>query len=207
MIKAILFDMDGVLIEARDWHYEALNKALALFGYNINYSDHITNFDGLPTSEKLKKLTVERALPEALHSFINEMKQQYTIEYIFKYCRPCFIHEYALSSLKSHGYKMACCSNSIRKTMDLMLSYSKLEQYLDLMLSNQDVAKSKPDPEIYLSAMNKLEVSPNECLIVEDNENGVKAAIASGAYLLKVQNTNEVTYNNIMQQINLVQGM
>lgn len=207
MIKAILFDMDGVLIEARDWHYEALNKALALFGYNINYSDHITSFDGLPTSAKLKKLTAERALPETLHSFINEMKQQYTTEYIFKYCRPSFNHEYALSFLKSQGYKTACCSNSIRKTMNLMMAYSKLDQYLDLTLSNQDVSKSKPDPEIYLSAMSKLDVTPQECLIIEDNENGIKAAIASGAHLLKVKNTNEVTYNNIMQQINLVQGM
>lgn len=206
MIKAILFDMDGVLIEAKDWHYEALNKALALFGYTITYSDHLANFDGLSTSTKLKKITLERGLPEELHSFINEMKQQYTIEYIFKRCRPNFTREYALSTLKSHGYKLACCSNSIAKTMNLMLSHARLEQYLDVKLSNQDVTKSKPNPEIYLKAMETLGLKPQECLIVEDNENGIKAAKASGAYLYKVAEVTDVTYNNLIREIELIEG-
>ena len=75
-IKAILFDMDGVLIDAKDWHYEALNKALGLFGMEISRYDHLHSFDGLPTKEKLRMLSEEFYLPESLHSFINQMKQQ-----------------------------------------------------------------------------------------------------------------------------------
>ena len=78
-IKAVLFDMDGVLIDAKEWHYEALNKALNLFGYNIERYEHLTSFDGLPTSVKLEKLTVEKGLPRSLHKFINEMKQKYGV--------------------------------------------------------------------------------------------------------------------------------
>lgn len=78
MIKAIIFDMDGVLIDAKDWHYEALNRALRLFGCEISRYDHLATFDGLPTKEKLNLLSKERHLPEKLHSFINEMKQRYT---------------------------------------------------------------------------------------------------------------------------------
>ena len=63
MIKAIIFDMDGVLIEAKDWHYEALNKALSLFGYEISRYDHLVTYDGLPTSKKLEMLSMERGLP------------------------------------------------------------------------------------------------------------------------------------------------
>ncbi|WP_185022353.1 HAD hydrolase-like protein, partial [Pseudomonas fluorescens] len=59
MIKAVIFDMDGVLIEAKDWHYDALNKALNLFGYNISRHDHLTSYDGLPTAHKLEMLSVE----------------------------------------------------------------------------------------------------------------------------------------------------
>ena len=77
-IKAILFDMDGVLIDAKDWHYEALNKALALFGFEITRTEHLSTYDGLPTSVKLKKLTIEKGLPKKLHKFISEIKQQYT---------------------------------------------------------------------------------------------------------------------------------
>ena len=76
-IKAVIFDMDGVLIDAKDWHYEALNRALELFGYTISRYDHLVTYDGLPTRKKLEMLTKERDLPKELHSFINEMKQQF----------------------------------------------------------------------------------------------------------------------------------
>jgi beta-phosphoglucomutase len=79
-IKAIIFDMDGVLIEAKDWHYEAMNRALGLFGLEITRQEHLTTYDGLPTKDKLLMLTRDKGLSPQLHSFINEMKQQYTME-------------------------------------------------------------------------------------------------------------------------------
>ena len=193
--------MDGVLIEAKDWHYEALNQALQLFGYEINRFEHLTSYDGLPTSMKLKKLTLEKGLPNQLHGFINEMKQQYTVSMIQNLCRPRFNHEYALSKLKSEGYRLAVGSNSIRMTIKMMMDYAKLTDYLEFMLSNQDVKNAKPDPEIYLTAMSKMGLSPSECLVVEDNENGIKAAKASGAHLLVVKTVDEVTYDNIKNRI------
>ena len=71
-IQAIIFDMDGVLIDARDWHYEALNRALKIFGFEISRQDHLEHFDGLPTKAKLNLLSQDRGLPLRLHSFINE---------------------------------------------------------------------------------------------------------------------------------------
>ena len=108
-IKAILFDMDGVLIDAKDWHFEALNKALRLFGHEISRYDHLHSFDGLPTRNKLRMLSEEAYLPESLHGFINDMKQQYTREIIEMKCKPVFQHEYALSKLRNQGYKIAVC--------------------------------------------------------------------------------------------------
>jgi len=198
--------MDGVLIDAKEWHYEALNKALALFGFSISRYDHLVTFDGLPTSRKLEMLSVERGLPKSLHKFINEMKQHYTMEYIFTCCKPKFIHQYALSRLKAEGYQLALASNSIRNTVDMMMEKADLAQYLDLTLSNQDVTKAKPDPEIYQVAINRLGLNPEDCLIAEDNQNGVKAALASGAHLFKVDTVNDVTYNNIMARIREIEG-
>lgn len=200
-IKAVIFDMDGVLIEAKDWHYEALNRALKLFGYEINRFEHLTSYDGLPTSMKLKKLTLEKGLPVQLHSFINEMKQQYTVSMIQNLCRPRFNHEYALSKLKSEGYKLAVGSNSIRMTIEIMMNYAKLTDYFNFMLSNQDVKNPKPDPEIYLTAISKMNLKPENCLIIEDNENGIKAATASGAHLLVVKTVDDVNYDNIKNRI------
>lgn len=204
-IKAILFDMDGVLIDAKEWHYEALNKALDLFGFSIERYEHLTAYDGLPTSVKLEKLSVEKGLPRSLHKFINEMKQKYTMNEIHNKCRPVFIHEYALSRLKSEGYKIAVCSNSIRNTIITMMDYAELSPYIDLIMSNEDVVKSKPNPEIYLSTMKKLMVKPEECIICEDNENGIKAAESSGGHLLKINTTTDVNYMNIKKLINEIE--
>lgn len=201
MIKAVVFDMDGVLIEAKEWHYEALNKALRLFGYEISRFDHLTSFDGLPTSRKLEMLSVISDLPKELHPFINQMKQAYTMDIVYELCRPRFVHEYALSTLKAKGYQLAVASNSIRATVITMMQRANLHSYLDVMLSNEDVKKAKPDPEIYIRAMHELRCEPFETLIVEDNENGIKAARASGAHVLVVAAVDDVNYDNIMNAI------
>lgn len=200
-IKAIIFDMDGVLIDAKDWHYEALNKALLLFGLEINRYDHLVTYDGLPTKKKLELLSMEQGLPNRLHHFINDMKQQYTIEMVQVRCKPTFIHEYALSKLVNEGYKMAVCSNSIRNTIEIMMEKASLNQYFDFYISNQDVQNGKPDPEMYVKAIKMMGVNPRDCMIIEDNENGIKAARASGANVMVVDNIEDVNYENIRKNI------
>ncbi|MDY5615326.1 MAG: HAD family phosphatase [Helicobacter sp.] len=200
-IKAVIFDMDGVLIEAKEWHYEALNRALKLFGMEITRYEHLTTFDGLPTREKLKMLSLDRGLPQSLHTFINELKQQYTMEIVYSLCKPRFHHEYALSRLRNEGYRMAVCSNSIRNSIEVMMQKSALENYLEFYISNEDVKRGKPDPEMYNKAISKLKLEPKECMIVEDNENGIKAARASGANVMVVSEVDEVNYENIKNHI------
>lgn len=201
MIKAIIFDMDGVLIDAKDWHYEALNKALGFFGEEISRYDHLVTFDGLPTHKKLEMLSNTGELPVGLHSLINDLKQKFTLEMVYARCKPHFYHQYALSKLKSEGYKLVVCSNSIRRTIEIMMERSDLLKYLDFFLSNQDVIRSKPDPEIYQKAIDRLNLKPQECLILEDNEVGIKAAIAINAHLLKVNKLEDVNYLNIKKKI------
>jgi HAD superfamily hydrolase (TIGR01509 family) len=200
-IKAVIFDMDGVLIEAKDWHYESLNKALGLFGMEISRYDHLVSYDGLPTKKKLEMMSLERGLPRELHEFINTMKQIYTVDIVHTKCRPVFYHQYAISKLLQENYRMAVCSNSIRNSIEVMLSKAGIIEHFEFILSNQDVNKPKPDPEIYINAMNKLGLKPEECLILEDNENGIKSAIASGAHLLKIITTGDVNYENIKRRI------
>lgn len=205
-IKAVIFDMDGVLIDAKDWHYDALNKSLRLFGTEISRYDHLVTFDGLPTRAKLDMLSIENKFPRGLHNFVNQMKQQYTIEIVHANCKPTFYHQFALSRLKSDGMHIAVCSNSIKNSIQLMMEKSALLKYLDFFVSNEDVNKGKPDPEMYNLAINKLGLNPDECLIVEDNENGLKAAYASGAHVLKIENIEEVNYFNITNKINEIEA-
>lgn len=205
-IKAVVFDMDGVLIDAKDWHYEALNKALEPFGKEISRYDHLVTFDGLPTKKKLEMLSLEGDFPLGIHNFINDLKQQFTVEMVATRCKPTFQHQYALSRLKAQGYGLAVCSNSIRNSVMMMMEKSGLIEYLDFFLSNQDVKKGKPDPEMYIKAIERFGIKPEECLILEDNENGIKAAVASGAHLLKVETVHDVSYFNIVQRIKEIEA-
>jgi beta-phosphoglucomutase len=205
-IKAVVFDMDGVLIDAREWHYEALNRALALLGYEITRYEHLSTYDGLPTKKKLQMLTVEHGLPEELHSFMNALKQQYTLEFVATRCKPVFQHQYALARLKQAGYKLGVASNSVRRTVEEMMERSDLLQFLDVIVSNEDVARGKPDPEMYINAMASLGVSPDETVVVEDNENGIKAATAAGAHVLVVGGPEDVTLQAIQGRIEAAQS-
>ena len=146
-------------------------------------------------------LTKARGLPEQLHEFINALKQTYTLEISHKRCKPSFNHQYALSKLKAEGYKIAVCSNSVRQSVETMMEFAGLQPYLDLLISNEDVSKGKPDPEMYVKAMSTLEVQPEECLILEDNDHGIQAAIASGGNLLKIGVPDDVTYQAIKARI------
>ncbi len=200
-IRAVLFDMDGVLIDAKEWHYEALNKALSLFGFSISRYDHLVTYDGLPTARKLEMLSLERGLPRRLHRFLGELKQQYTMQNVHNKCRPVFQQEYALSKLRQKGFRLAVCSNSIRSSVEAMLERSNLLPYLEFFLSNQDVEHPKPHPDIYLKAIARLGLRPEECLILEDNDHGIQAAKASGAKLMVVGSVTEVNLDNLFSHI------
>jgi beta-phosphoglucomutase len=204
-IKAVVFDMDGVLVDAREWHYLALNKALALFGYMITPEDHETTFNGLPTRKKLEILSKENGLPDSMHGFVNELKQKYTVELIHQYCRPTFKHEFALQQLKKENYKIGLASNSIIATIELMMEKTCLNRYLDSVISAESVVNGKPDPEIYLKIFDNLDVKPCEVVVVEDNENGISAATDAGAHVLKVRSPAEVNIDTIRDFIEGIQ--
>ncbi|GBQ86617.1 putative phosphatase [Acetobacter malorum DSM 14337] len=206
MIKSVIFDMDGVLIDARQWHFEAFNRALALFGRNITVADHLARFDGLPTKRKLEILAEagNSSIPVSLHPFISEMKQKYTMEIVSVRCKPVFAQEYLLARLEHQGYRLAVASNSIGNTVQTMMRLARLDVYLVDQFCNEDVAEPKPSPEIYLLAMKKLGVMPEETLIVEDNANGIAAARASGAHVLAVRGTEDVTLQNVKEAISKI---
>ena len=205
-IRAVVFDMDGVLIDAKEWHYEALNRALGLLGHAISRYDHVATYDGLPTRKKLEMLSIERGLPRELHAFINSLKQEFTLQIVHRECTPVFQHEYALSKLKADGLALAVASNSVRASVELMMERANLAPYLDAILSNQDVEHAKPHPEIFQVAMRRLDVAPADTLVVEDNPHGVEAARASGAHVMVVQSPVDVVYDRIVERIHAVES-
>lgn len=205
-IKAVLFDLDGVLVDATEWHYEALNRALGLFGYNIARYEHLTTYNGLPTRKKLEMLSIEKGFPRGLHTLVNKIKQKYTREEILRSCTPVFEKEFMVHQLKRDGYKLAVCSNSIRESVELMLRGSGIFDLFDFVLSNEDVTHAKPDPEIYLAAFQKLGINPQEAVIVEDAPHGIEAAKRSGALVCQVSGFSEVDYDRVKRALEGAKG-
>ena len=204
-IKAVLFDLDGVLVDATEWHYNALNRALGLFGYTISRYEHLTTYNGLPTRKKLEMLSVEKNFPRGLHPLTNKIKQKYTREEILRNCTPVFEKEFMMHQLKRDGYKIACCSNSIRESVELMLRGSGIYDLFDLIISNEDVKNPKPDPEMYLAAFRQFKLSPSECVIIEDAGHGIEAAKRSGGQLCQVTGFGDVDYARVKNFITSVE--
>jgi beta-phosphoglucomutase len=204
MIKAILFDMDGVLIDAREWHYLALNQALEKHGYTISLAEHEEIYDGLPTQKKLDMLTKHCGLNPDKHLEINKDKQRHTMDIAMKHLSPNLIHQELLRSLKQDGYKMAVCSNSIRSTIKSFLTQADIINYFDFYLSNEDVVSPKPDPEIYAKACMLMGLKPQECLVIEDNEKGISAAKGAGCPVLKVESPQEVYRDKLYSFLSLL---
>lgn len=192
MIKAILFDLDGVLVDMPEGHYISLDRALSLFGAKITRDEHESYFNGLPTRKKLEKLEELERLPLGLREFINTIKQQHTKEVIPKYCTPDYSKIIMLKHLQKSGFKLACCSNSLKETLHIMLRSAQIFDFFDLVLGNDEVVNPKPHPEIYLKAFETLGVESHECIIVEDSPHGIAAAKASGAKVLEVRGVEDV---------------
>lgn len=200
MIKFIIFDLDGVLVEAKNIHFEALNKALGP-KYEISWNEHLSKYDGLKTNQKLEMLTQDKGLPINLYKQVWDNKQKYTLEALSN-LKPNPQLQVCMDLLIQGGYKLAVCSNSIRKTVLTVLSKFDIIDRFDLILSNEDVISSKPHPEIYWSAMSKMGFLPEETLIVEDSPYGLLAASRSKAFVMRVGSPKDITYNNIYKHLN-----
>jgi HAD superfamily hydrolase (TIGR01509 family) len=202
MIKLIIFDLDGVLVESRELHYIALNKALSEIGdqYTISKEEHLCKYDALTTTQKLKKLTAEKNLPKEHHNKVWQLKQQKTLQEIDNYQRDHRIID-ILKKLKSQNYKIACATNSIRETSKLMLIRKGFFDYIDFLYSNEDVKNPKPNAEIYMRCMIRCGINPDEAVVVEDSHIGRKGAIRSGAHLCAVRDSSDLTFTKVNNTI------
>ena len=193
MIKHIAFDLDGVLLEAKKIHYDALNKALGE-KYAISWEEHLSKYDGLKTNQKLQMLTKEKGLPIGEHERIWLLKQVYTHNELINIDEDQRLIS-IFSYLSEKEIKLSVCSNSIRKTVLTALAKLGVIEFVDYILSNEDVANSKPHPEIYWRAISKMNVLPEETLIVEDSPYGLLAASRTNANVLRVKNPDELNLN------------
>jgi HAD superfamily hydrolase (TIGR01509 family) len=202
MCKLIIFDLDGVLVDAKEIHYTALNQALSIIDnkFAISLNEHLQIYDGLKTTQKLNLLTENKQLPLDKHKTVWNNKQLIT-QKLLSNIQPSSQLIEIFQHLTENGYKLACCSNSIRKTVYLVLSKLGILHFFDIILSNNDVILSKPHPEIYWKAMIDTGTIPEETLIIEDSPVGLLGASRSGSHILRIDSPHTLTLDLIMNKL------
>ena len=182
-IKLIIFDLDGTLVSCKRLHRETLNMALSHKGFRIE-EEELPLYEALTTRQKLDKLTNEKGLQREDHDIIWDIKQRLTLRYINDYVErlPHIID--MLDSLSD--YKLAICTNSIRKTTEEILRASDILEYFPYIITNQDVANPKPNSQPYFRTMGLAGENPINTLIFEDSQVGLTAAYRSRAFVCPV---------------------
>tara|TARA_R110000822_G_scaffold47692_1_gene126297 strand:+ start:862 stop:1494 length:633 start_codon:yes stop_codon:yes gene_type:complete len=202
MIQAVLFDLDGVLVDACDWHYHALNRALEeVISSSISREDHVTTYNGLPTKVKLEML----GLNEEQSKKVWQLKQDYTLDTIREHSEVQLEKIKLFMSLHFDNVTPVCVTNSIRETTTEMLKQTGQLEFFEFIVANEDVENNKPHPDCYNFAVNKLDIHPTECIIVEDSPKGLESARASivpDSNIWKVKNSTEVTLENYRRFVN-----
>ncbi len=198
MNNLVIFDLDGVLIDSREMHYEALNCALEKISaeYIINKEEHLSLYDGLPTSRKLAILTEKKCLPVEKHQQIWEEKQKATLDIFSKLKCDYELINY-FYQLKQNGYQIAVASNSIRNTVKLVLLKLGILEFIDYYVSNEDVIRNKPFPEMYWKCMIACNALPKNTVIFEDSHIGRQGALDSSSHLIAIENRNDLNQEKI----------
>lgn len=206
--RLIIFDLDGVLIDSREIHFQALNHSLAQFGgqYEISRVDHLRMFDGLNTRRKLELLSSTQMLPRELHEEIWLIKQEKTLS-LLETVTPDNELIQLFQLIRSNKIHIAVASNSVRKTVKLLLHNLGLVNLVDFFVGNEDVKLSKPFPEAYWKCMAEFGSLPSHTVIFEDSPIGRKGAIESGGHLIPLRNRYDLNNLRILDAIKYINGM
>lgn len=208
MTKLIIFDLDGVLLDSREIHFNSLNKALEEEGADpITREEHLSKYDGLPTNEKLKMLVAEGRLAKDRCEYVYKWKQLFTLDEYAKIPKSDkLIHFIQLIKSFDQNIKIAVASNSIRETLRHALVQLGIIRYVDYFVSNEDVKFNKPYPEMYWDCMKAVKALPKDTVIFEDSHIGREGALNSGAHLIPVSDSLDLTQEKIMDAITHLSG-
>jgi len=177
MVKAIIFDMDGVIIDSEPMHLNLEREIFRRLGFAISDEDH-WSYIGTTSYFMWDDLRNKFALPDAVEALVANERNEYT-QYLLS------TEEFApidglrdlLAMLKRNQFRLAIASSSPLNIIEIVVDRLAIGRYFDVLVSGDQVQRSKPEPDIFLYAAQQMGVQPKNCLVIEDSANGIAAAL------------------------------
>ena len=186
-MKAIIFDMDGVIIDSEPLNLQIETELLEEYGCKISREEHET-FIG-KTDYHTWSIFKERFKLEPSVDELIKITKRRLVENIHKIKLIDNFYEFMLA-VYNEKYLLALASSNIREIVDKVMDRFDLSKYIKVSISAEDVLKGKPNPEIFLKAAKRLGIKPNNCLVIEDSFAGLQAARAAGMKCIGYKNPN-----------------
>ncbi|HWT44563.1 MAG TPA: HAD family phosphatase [Vicinamibacterales bacterium] len=179
MTRAVLWDLDGTLVDSENYHWQSWQHAMALDGTTVTHRQFTQTF-GQRNETILRGWLGDDAAPERIQRVADAKEVEYRRLAEERGLTPLPGAADWLVRLQATGWKQAIASSAPRLNVDVMLRALKLEHYFDAIVASEDVTKGKPDPEVFLTAAARLGLPASRCIVVEDAAAGVEAARRAG---------------------------
>ena len=197
MLRAVIFDFDGVITDSEILHLEAFNRVLAQHDVEITVDDYYKDYLGLTDVECFKALADEGRLKVETQEIENFVKQKNEIFEETLKADSRIIEGVVdfLEMLRQNSVRMAICSGALLAEIELILKQAQLGHFFEVIVSADEIEKGKPDPEGYLLALERLNqndnnaISPDECIVIEDSHWGLEAGKAAGMHTVAITNS------------------
>ncbi|AWK51877.1 phosphatase [Clostridium beijerinckii] len=188
-MKAVIFDMDGVIIDSEPIHFEVDMQTMKDLGCNISAKElekYVGTTNEYMFADIKKNYNISKSIEEIINYKVEKTKQKI----IQSDLEPIEGIKELLSELKNKNIPTAIASSSPRSFIDVVVSKFKLQDYFKFIVSGEEVANGKPAPDVYIETAKKLGILPRDCTVIEDSKNGVLAAKAAGMRCIGFQNVN-----------------
>lgn len=189
MIKAILFDMNGVIIDDEHIHEKAFHDTVKGFGIDLSHENYLECCAGRIDEVGYEKIAKKHGKQLPIEKLLRKKSEVYLN--LFPTHKKAYDGVVDLIKKLSQNFQLALTSSSSRVEVDLVLKEFDIAQYFEVTISADDVSRGKPDPEPYLTTVEKIDKKPSECVVVEDSASGVRSAKQAGCWCIGVTTTHE----------------